>query len=96
MWKAFAEHFKQCGRNGNLFVIALLTVMSGALAASSMGRFATTSLWLVWTGLLLRAGIKFVHEWRHPVRLGKLPPLPQNDLSRARSKLMKYRSQQSS
>lgn len=96
MWKAFAEHFKECGRNGTLFVFALLAVMLGALVASSLGKFAATALWLVWTGLLLRAGIRFVHEWRHPARLGKLPPLPQNDLSRARSKLMKYRNQHSS
>ena len=93
MWKAFAEHFKECGRNGTLFVFALPVVILAVLATSWMGRFGTTTLWLVWTGLLLRATVKFVHEWRHPARLGKFPPLPQNDLSRARSKLMKYRNQ---
>ena len=93
MWKAFAEHFKECGRNGTLFVFALLTVMLGTLITSSMGKFGATSLWLLWAGLLLRATVRFVHAWRHPSRLGKMPPLPQNDLSRARSKLMKYRNQ---
>ena len=93
MWKAFAEHFKECGRNGNLFVLALVVVMLGVLVTSSMGRFGSTTLWLLWTGLLLRATMRFVHDWRHPAKLGKLPPLPQNDLSRARSKLMKYRNQ---
>ena len=93
MWKAFAEHFKECGRNGTLFVLALLAVMLGTLMASSMGKFGTATLWLLWAGMLLRASVKFIHQWRHPARLGKLPPLAQNDLSRARSKLMKYRNQ---
>lgn len=93
MWKAFAEHFKECGRNGNLFVLALVVVLLGVLVTSAIGKSGVTALWLVWTGLLLRATVKFIHEWRHPARLGKLPPLPQNDLRRARSKLMKYRNQ---
>jgi len=93
MWKAFAEHFKECGRNGNLFVLALAAVILGVLVTCSMGKFGTTTVWSLWTGLLLRATVKFIHDWRHPARLGKLPPLPQNDLSRARSKLMKYRNQ---
>ena len=93
MWKAFAEHFKECGRNGTLFVFALLGVLLGTVVTSSMGKFGATTLWLLWAGLLLRATVKFIREWRHPARLGRLPPLPQNDLSRARSKLMKYRNQ---
>lgn len=93
MWKAFAEHFRECGRNGTLFVFAVLGVMAGALFVSAAGTPVVTALWVTWTALFIRAGLKFIDEWRHPARLGRMPPLSQNDLSTARSKLMKYRAQ---
>ena len=93
MWKSFAEHFRECGRNGTLFVFALLGVMAGALVLSAAGKPGVTTLWVIWTVLFVRACMKFVHDWRHPARLGHLPPLSQNDLTVARSKLMKYRTQ---
>jgi magnesium-transporting ATPase (P-type) len=95
MWKAFAEQFKECGRNGTLFVFALLGVMAGSLVTSAMGKSGVTALWAVWTILLVRGCVRFVRDWKNPSRLGRLPPLSQNDLRVARSKLMKYRNERS-
>lgn len=93
MWKAFAEHFKDCGRNGTLFVLALLAVLSCGILTTSIGRGGVAALWGLWTVLALRSAVRFVREWRHPARLGRLPPLSQNDLKVARSKLMKCHTQ---
>jgi hypothetical protein len=93
MWKAFAEQFKECGRNGTLFVFALVTVFPvlvvSAHLADHLGRLSVpifAGFWVILLGIGL-AG--FVNQWRHPDRLGKLPPLSQNELSKARSKLLK-------
>jgi hypothetical protein len=95
MWKAFAEQFKECGRNGTLFVVALggaFPVLLGtAQLAESLGRLAAPLFLGVWLLFLGTSLASFIHHWRHPERLGKLPPLSQNELSSARSKLTKYR-----
>ena len=93
MWKAFAEHFKECGRNGTLFVFALVTVfpvlVGTAHLAEYLGGLAAPLFGGFWV-LVVAAGLtSFIHHWRHPDRLGKLPPLSQNELSRARAKLMR-------
>ena len=93
MWKAFAEQFKECGRNGTLFVLAFLVVLSCGLLAPSLGPGGVAALWMVWVALAFRSAIRFVQNWRHPARLGRLPPLAQNDLKVARSKLMKCHTQ---
>jgi hypothetical protein len=95
MWKAFAEHFKECGRNGTLFVFALAGVMLATLVTSVLGDAAITTLWITWGVLLIRSGARFVRDWKNPARLGKLPPLSQHDLRSARSKLMNHRNPQS-
>jgi hypothetical protein len=96
MWKAFAEQFKECGRNGTLFIltilgfpalILLLTAMADALGDVAM--LVACGPWLVLFGYGL---ISFIRSWKHPARLGKLPPLSQNELSVARSKLTKDRN----
>ena len=97
MGKAFAEQFKKCGRNGTLFIFALLAqaplLFFSSVLVQALGDFALPVVLGLWL-LALAVGIaSFVHAWRHPPRLGKLPPLSQNDLSVARSKLMKYRNQ---
>jgi hypothetical protein len=95
MWKAFAEHFKECGRNGTLFVFALLAVMLMTLFVSALGKGVITTLWIAWSVLLIRSGVRFVHDWKNPARLGKMPPLSQHDRRIARSKLINVRNPQS-
>ena len=96
MWRAFAEQFKECGRSGTLFIFAVLAVFPllilGSEVATGLGDWAIpvfTGLWLVFVGVALG---NFIYTWRHPARLGRLPPLSQNDLAVARSKLMKHRA----
>ena|SRR5436309_1090778 len=97
MWKAFAEQFKKCGQNGTLFIVALLAQVPLILFASALvqalGDFAVPLILGLWLLALFGGLASFVHAWRHPARLGKLPPLSQNDLSVARSKLRKNRNQ---
>ena len=96
MWKAFAEQFKECGRNGTLFIISVagaapLLLFTSALA-EALGKWALPIFGGAWLLVLGGGLVSFVHTWRHPDRLGKLPPLSQNDLRVARSKLTKHRS----
>jgi hypothetical protein len=93
MWRAFCQHLKECGRNGSLFIFALPVVLAGALLATTLGKFALATVWSIWTALLARAFFKFVHDWRHPARLGRFPALSSEDLRVARSKLTKQRTQ---
>jgi hypothetical protein len=95
MWKAFAEHFKECGRNGTLFVFALMAILLTTFFVSALGKGVIVTLWIAWAVLLVRSAVKFVHEWKNPARLGKMPPLSQHDLRTARSKLMNVRNPQS-
>ena len=91
MWKAFYEHVGSCGRNGSLFIMAFLLVLGALLAGSSLGGSWLWLLWLGWLAALMQGGWRFVQTWRHPVRLGKFPPLASEDLRVARSKLVKCR-----
>jgi hypothetical protein len=96
MWQSFATWLRRCGRHGTLFVIALaLTPVVLALVtyvADVLGRFAIPFFHLLWVGATAAILHDFIRAWRHPPRLGKLPPLSQNDLRVARSKLMKHRT----
>ncbi len=96
MGKAFAEQFKKCGRNGTLFIFALLgffpLLLFTSVLLQALGDFAFPVVLGLWLFVLVSGIANFAHAWRHPARLGKLPPLAQNDLSAARSKLMKYRN----
>jgi len=95
MWKAFAGQFKECGRNGTLFVFALITLFpllaATAHLADYLGPRAVPLFGGFWLILIGSGLASFIHHWRHPDRLGKMPPLSENDLSRARSKLTKCR-----
>lgn len=94
MWKAFAEHFKECGKHsGGFFLLGLLGAPVCAALVSLLGPGVAGLLWVAWAVVCAHGFVKFVHQWRHPVRLGKLPPLSRHDLKVARSKLMKCRHQ---
>lgn len=93
MGKGFAEQFKECGRNGTLFVLALFLVLWGGVSSRTLPNQVIVGLWLLWLLLAIRWLYRFVQAWRHPVRLGPLPPLSQNDLRVARSKLTKCDTQ---
>ena len=96
MWQAFAKRLKECGRHGTLFVVALaLTPAFLALLAfltDVLGRFAAPLFHLLWLACFAFVLADFIHAWRHPPRLGKLPPLSQNERTAARSKLLKHRT----
>jgi membrane protein implicated in regulation of membrane protease activity len=95
MWKAFAEHLKECGRHGGgLFLIGLLGAPACAAVVSSLGESAALVLWSIWAVLFAKGLARFIHQWRNPARLGRLPPLSRHDLRVARSKLTKHRNQQ--
>jgi len=84
MWHGFCEHLKECGRNGGPFCFALVAVLGmGALGAWGMAVFAAVLvLGIIWVWMA-------VAEQRQKFeKLGKMPPLSENDLSRARSKLV--------
>jgi membrane protein implicated in regulation of membrane protease activity len=92
MWKAFAEHLKECGRHGGgLFLFGLLGAPACAAVVSSLGEWAAIVLWSAWAVLFTMGLTRFIHQWRHPVRLGRLPPLSRHDLRVARSKLRNHR-----
>lgn len=94
MWKAFAEHFKECGRHSRgFFLLGLLGAPVCAVLVSLLGPEVAYLLWVTWAVVFAHGFVKFIHQWRHPVRLGKLPPLSRHDLKAARSKLMKCRPQ---
>lgn len=84
MWQGFCEHLKECGRNGGPFCFAFVAVLcTGALGAWGIAVLA----------VVLLAGIGWV--WASAAgqrqrfeKLGKMPPLSENELSRARSKLV--------
>jgi hypothetical protein len=95
MWKAFAEHLKECGRHGGgLFLIGLLGAPACAVLVTMLGESAAPALWAAWLVVFLGGLARFIHQWRNPARLGRLPPLSRHDLRVARSKLMKHRNQQ--
>ena len=92
MWKAFAEHLKECGRHsGAFFLLGLLGAPACIVLVSLLGQWAATLLWSTWAVLMIHGGVKFVHHWRNPVRLGRLPPLSRHDWKVARSKLLNHR-----
>lgn len=93
MGKAFAEQFKECGRNGTLFVLAFVAVLWCGVFSRALPKEILTGLWVLWIVLAVRQAYRFVQAWRHPARLGRLPPLSQNDLRVARSKLTKCHTQ---
>src|SRR5882672_2207016 len=85
MWKAFAEHLKECGRHGGgLFLIGLLGAPACVAVVSSLGESAALVLWSIWAVLFAKGLSRFIREWRHPARLGRLPPLSRHDLRVAR------------
>ena len=83
MWRGFCEHLRNCGRNGTLFVYVLGVI----LVAAPLGVY----------GMLALLGLLVVGAWwvsgeiasqrNRFERLGKMPPLSENDLRAARSKL---------
>ena len=84
MWQGFCEHLKECGRNGTPFCVALVAVLClGALGAWGLPVFAAAgavAIGWVWVA---------VAEQRQKFeKLGKMPPLSENELHRARSKLV--------
>lgn len=84
MWRGFCEHLRECGRNGALFAYVLGTI----LVAVPLGVYGV----LVLVGLLvLGAGWvsgEVASQRNRFERLGKMPPLSENDLRVARSKLI--------
>ncbi len=84
MWGSFCEQLKDCGRNGTLFVVALVPVF----VAAPFGEIGVAALASVLLGLAVRACVVLVRPEKLP-KLGRLPPLSQNDLAAARSKLLR-------
>ena len=84
MWQGFCEHLKECGRNGAPFCFALVAVLClGALGAWGLTVFAS----------VLAAGIGWAWatvagQRQRFQKLGKMPPLSENELRAARSKLV--------
>jgi hypothetical protein len=93
MWRAFCETLKDCGRNGGVFILAILSLplVVGAINfCLYRGPMFTASLGLV-------AAVVLVVRWRErrnlpPPGIAKLPPLSHADWQLARSKLLKVRN----
>jgi hypothetical protein len=88
MWRGFCEHLRDCGRNGTLFVYVLGVIF----VAAPLGVYGV----LVLLGLLLVGAVwvsgEIAAQRNRFERLGKMPPLSDNDLRAARSKLMSHRA----
>ena len=84
MWQGFCEHLKECGRNGGPFCFVLVAVLCmGALGTWGVAVLAAAivaAIAWVWAAI---AGQRQKFE-----KLGKMPPLSENELHRARSKLV--------
>jgi|GEM_PF-6939421 hypothetical protein len=88
MWQGFCEHLKECGRNGAPFCFALAAVLGmGALGTWGVAMFLAVlaiGISVVWA---------FIADQRQKFeKLGKMPPLSENELNRARSKLVSCRT----
>ena len=84
MLQGFCEHLKERGRNGGPFCFALATVLGmGTLGAWGVVVFVAAlvvGIGWVW--------VSIADQRQKFEKLGKMPPLSENDLSRARSKLV--------
>ena len=91
MWQGFCEHLKDCGRNGSPFCFALAAVLCmAALGDWGLAVFAAVLVaGVVWVWASI-AGQRQKFE-----KLGKMPPLSENELHRARSKLVNCAKHQS-
>ena len=88
MWDGFCEHLKECGRNGTIFVFAVATVIVSPFLAMWMGAYASYAVggfagWLVYHSVA-----SIVRQCRGYEKLGKMPPLSQNEWKAARKKLL--------
>ena len=86
MWRGFCEHLRDCGRNGTLFVYVLAVIF----IAAPLGVYGVLGLLaLSFIGALWVSG-EIAAQRNRFERLGKLPPLSDNDLRVARSKLLSH------
>jgi hypothetical protein len=87
MWRGFCEHLKECGRNGTLFalVLGLIFVMAPLGAYGVLALLGLLSVGAAWVVMEVAA------QRNKFERLGKLPPLTENDVRVARSKLTAHR-----
>ena len=93
MWESFCEHLRECGRNGTLFIVALLgffpvTGLISCLVGSGLH-------WATWMGMAIFAvsvlRVVFGIDQKTQ-RLAKPPPLCHEDWRTARAKLLGRRS----
>jgi len=85
VWESFCETLRGCGRNGTLFVVVIMLVF----AAAPFGWLGVGVLAVVVLALICRACLFIARTQGKFPKLGKLPPLSQNDLQAARSKLLR-------
>lgn len=91
MWESFCEALQDFGRSGALFIFAMLAVSVALPFWYHGGPFALGALLLVFLIRTWRLARR--HNGQAWNRLGKLPPLSQNDWRAARSKLLKQKNQ---
>jgi len=87
MWHGFCEHLRECGRNGTLFVFVLATIF----VLAPMGTLGVLALLGLLIGGAAWVAGEIAAQRNHHERLGKMPPLSENDLRAARSKLTGHR-----
>ena len=91
MWRGFCEHFKECGRNGTLFVLAFGTV----LVTAPLGIYGMVALLGLLAVVALRVAGEIAAQRNRHERLGRMPPLSDNDLRAARARLTNHRAARS-
>jgi hypothetical protein len=88
MWSGFFEHLRECGRDATLFIYACLAVAAAWSVVPSLGRLSIPVL----AGPFLIALARFVLVWKRASRgfekLGRLPPLSDQDRRKARERLL--------
>ena len=88
MWRGFCEKLRDCGRDGNLFFVSFLVVLLSGLFWANGGAMLLGGFVLL---NLLRALMVLLEHRERYERLGRLPPLPERDMQRARARLLNSR-----
>jgi membrane protein implicated in regulation of membrane protease activity len=95
-WGSFFDHFRVCGRNATLFLLALVgffIVLIAAAVASHLNLFQYAGPIFAAAGLIIaiRAGVAMYQARRRPRERFKRHPLSSDEARVARSKLLRRR-----
>jgi hypothetical protein len=89
MWDSFCHYLKECGRDGCWFLYGLVPISLAAFFWEQGGDRVLLGLLLL---LALRTVRGCCRSLRAPEKVGRQPPLSENEWKIARAKLLRPRS----